>query len=129
MTPELTVLGLAALLQVVQIGLAGAGISRDAGLDWNMGPRDRQPQFSDQTKRLQRAVNNHFESLAFLTIAVLLLTVSGKAGGWTALAAWLHLGARVLYVPAYAYGWTPWRSYIWGVGFAAVIAMILRALF
>ena len=39
-SPELTVLGLAALLQAVQIGLAGWAVNRDAGPAWNAGPRD-----------------------------------------------------------------------------------------
>jgi uncharacterized MAPEG superfamily protein len=30
----------------------------------------------------------------------------------------------VLYVPAYAFGWNPWRSLIWAVGFLATVAMI-----
>ncbi len=41
MTPELTVLALAALLQVVQIALAGWSMNRDAGVEYNAGPRDR----------------------------------------------------------------------------------------
>ncbi|MDO5606765.1 MAG: MAPEG family protein [Paracoccus sp. (in: a-proteobacteria)] len=128
MTPELTVLALAGLLQAVQIGLAGMVMNADIGARWNTGPRDSMPEFSALTGRLRRAVNNHFESLAFLTVAVVVLSVSGKANGFTAWAAWLHLGARVLYVPAYAFGWTPWRSVIWAVGFVPLIAMIVVAL-
>lgn len=128
MTPEATVLGLAALLQALQIGLAGAAMNRDVGPRWNAGPRDDQPQFSVLTGRLRRAVANHFEGLALFTIAVVLVALSGAASAMTAAAAWLYLAARVLYVPAYALGWTPWRSLIWGVGFVATLAMILAAL-
>ena len=39
-----------------------------------------------------------------------------------------HLAARVLYIPAYAFGWTPWRSAIWGVGFLATLTMLIAAL-
>lgn len=129
MTPELTALSLAAILQAVQIALAGAAMNRDVGADWNAGPRDRQPEFSPLTGRLRRAVNNHFEALAFFTIAVVVVTLSGSASGFTAACGWVYLAARILYVPAYAYGWTPWRSAIFGVGFAATLAMILVALF
>ena len=128
MTPELTVLALAAILQAIQIGLAAAVMNADVGASWNAGPRDRQPEFSPLTGRLRRAVDNHFESLAFLTIAVVVVTLSGQANAFTAAAAWTHLAARVLYIPAYALGWTPWRSVIWGVGFVASLAMILAAL-
>ena len=128
MGAEGTVLGLAALLQAAQLGLAGASMNRDVGAGWNAGPRDDRPQFSVLTGRLRRAVANHFEGLALFTIAVVLVALSGAASALTATAAWLYLAARVLYVPAYAYGWTPWRSLIWAVGFVATLAMILAAL-
>ena len=129
MTPELTVLALAAILQFGQIALAGRSMNRDVGMDWSAGPRDDQPQLSVMTGRLRRAVSNHFEALALFTIAVLVVSLSGKAGTLTALCAWLYLAARILYVPAYAYGWTPWRSVIFGIGALATLVMLLTALF
>lgn len=129
MTPELTVLALAALLQSVQIVLAGAAMNRDVGNAWNVGPRDSQPEFSPLTGRLRRAVANHFEALIFFTIAVVVVTLSGKASGLTAACAWIYLAMRVVYVPAYAFGWAPWRSVVFGVGHAATLVMILAALF
>ena len=129
MTSELTVLALAVFLQVAQIGLAGAAMNRDVGLDWNASPRDTQPEFSPLTGRLRRAVSNHFEALTLFTIAVVVVTASGRASGLTAACAWVYLGARILYVPAYAYGWAPWRSAIFGVGLTATLVMLLAALF
>ncbi|MDO5621511.1 MAG: MAPEG family protein [Paracoccus sp. (in: a-proteobacteria)] len=128
MTTELTVLALAALLQAVQIGLAGAVMNRDVGADWNASPRDSQPQFSPITGRLRRAVNNHFEGLILFTIAVITVTLGNSASQMTAICAWLYLIARVLYVPAYAFGWSPWRSVIWATGFLATMTMLLTAL-
>ncbi len=129
MAPELTVLALAVFLQVGQIALAGWSMNRDAGLEWNASPRDEQPEFSALTGRLRRAVNNHFEALAFFTIAVLVVTASVSSSGFTATCAWIYLAARIVYVPAYAYGWAPWRSVIFGVGLTATLLMILAALF
>jgi len=129
MTPELTALAVAALLQSVQIVLAGAAMNRDVGLAWNASPRDSEPEFSALTGRLRRAVNNHFEALILFTIAVVVVTLSGAAGALTAVCAWIYLAARILYVPAYAYGWSPWRSAIFSVGFTATLVMILAALF
>lgn len=128
-SPELLVLGLAAILQAVQIGLAGWSMNRDGLQQWNAGPRDREPQFSARTSRLRRAVNNHFEALAFFTIAVVLVQFTRSSGAFTAVCAWVYLLARILYVPAYAFGWSPWRSLIFGVGFLATMLMILTALF
>lgn len=128
MTPELTVLALTVLLQFAQIGLAGWFMNRDAGVDYNLSPRDSQPPFSALTGRLRRAVNNHFEAMALFTIAAVVVTISGAASGVTAACAWIYLAARVLYVPAYAFGWAPWRSVIFGIGATATIVMILAAL-
>jgi len=84
MTPELTVLALAAILQVVQIGLAGWSMNRDAGVEYNAGPRDTEPALSPLTGRLRRAVSNHFENLILFTIAVVVVTLSGSASATTA---------------------------------------------
>lgn len=128
MTTELTALALAAILQAGQIFLAAIVMNTDIGADWNVGPRDSQPEFSAMTGRLRRAVNNHFEALVFFTIAVVVISISGKGNGLTAVAAWVYLAARILYIPAYAFGWSPWRTVIWGVGFAATMLMIVIAL-
>jgi len=127
--PELTVLALAAILQAVQIALAAASMNRDAGAAYNASPRDTQPEFSVLTGRLRRAVSNHFEALTFFIIAVVVVTLSGSASGLTATCAWIYLAARALYVPAYAFGWSPWRSVIFGIGFLATLVMIFAALF
>ena len=74
-------------------------------------------------------MNNHFEALTLFTIAVVVTTLSGSASAFTAACAWVYLGARILYVPAYAYGWAPWRSAIFGVGLIATLLMLLAALF
>ncbi len=129
MAAETTALALAALLQAVQIGLAAVSMNRDVGARWNASPRDTQPEFSVQTARLRRAVDNHFQGLILFTIAVVLVALTDGGGVLTAVCAWVYLIARMLYVPAYAYGWTPWRSVIWGFGFLATLVMILTSLF
>ena len=129
MAAETTALALAALLQAAQIGLAAAVMNADVGAKWNAGPRDTQPEVSAMTGRLRRAVNTHFEGLILFTIAVVVVVTSDSGSPLTVFCAWTYLLARILYVPAYAFGWSPWRSVIWGVGFIATLAMIVSALF
>ncbi len=62
------------------------------------------------------------------TIAVLVVTLGQAASPFTAACAWVYLGARVLYIPAYAYDLRPWRSLVWAIGFFATLSMILAAL-
>ena len=128
MTPELTALTLAALLQVVQIGLFASQAQKQVGRPYAASPRDEAKQLSGVAGRLQRALDNHFEGLALFTIAVVVTTLSQQSGPFSAICAWVYLAARVLYVPAYARGWTPGRSIIWGVGFLATVLMLLAAL-
>ena len=135
MSPELTVLALAALLQVGQFALMAVPANLELGPGKTLSPRDRdrpggplQEQVSTRTARLIRALDNHFEALILFTIAVVVVTLSNASGPVTAACAWTYLGARVLYVPAYAFGWVPWRSVIWAVGLVATVAMVLAAL-
>ena len=131
MTPELTALALAGLLQAVQFVLMSAGANRELGRAKTTGTRDAldlQAELSPRTARLLRALDNHFEGLILFTLAVVVVTLSGGSSWLTAACAWAYLAARALYVPAYAFGLVPWRSAIWVVGFAATVVMILAAL-
>ena len=130
MTPELTALALAALLQAAQFIAFAIPANREIGPGYTMSARDRPPSraMSQRTLRLQRALNNHVEWLLFFTVAVVVVTLSDQASSFTALCAWVYLAARVLYVPAYAFGWRPGRSIIWAVGFTATVLMVISTL-
>jgi uncharacterized MAPEG superfamily protein len=130
MTAELTALALAGLLQMVQFVLFAVPANMELGTRYTAGSRDRAPErpLSTLTGRLQRAMNNHFEGLILFTLAVVVVTLSGQSTTLTAACAWAYLAARILYVPAYALGWTPGRSVIWAVGFFATLIMILASL-
>ena len=130
MTPELTALALAGLLQMVQFILFAVPANLELGTRYTAGCRDRAPErpLSTLTGRLQRAMNNHFEGLILFTLAVTVVTLSGQQTPLTAILAYTYLVARILYVPAYALGLAPWRSAIWAVGWFATLALMLTAL-
>ncbi len=130
MTPELTALTLAGLLQMVQFIFFAVPANLELGTRYTSGPRDRPPErpLSTLTGRLQRAMNNHFEGLILFTLAVVVVTLSGQSSAFTAACGFAYLAARLLYIPAYAFGWNPWRSAIWSVGWFATLAMMLAAL-
>ena len=135
MTPELTALALAALLQGVQFTLMAIPANIELGVGKTASPRDSsrlgKPMIelvSDKTGRLIRAMNNHFEALILFTIAVVVITLGDKGTGLSAICAWTYLAARILYIPAYYFGWSPWRSLIWFVGFLSTMLMIVSAL-
>ncbi len=129
MTPELTALALAALLQVVQLALYAVAGNMAMGVKAALSPRDGQtPELPTKTARLKRALDNHFEGLILFTIACLVVTLGDAANAYTATCAYIYLAARVLFIPAYVYGWVPARSVIWGAGFLATVAMLGAAL-
>lgn len=135
MTPELTALTFAAILQVFQIALMAVPANLELQSGQTLGPRDRdrmggdlQDMVSQRTARLYRAMNNHFEGLILFSIACVVVTLAGQSSPFTTVCAFAYLGARVLYIPAYAFGWVPWRSLIWAAGYCATAAMLVAAL-
>lgn len=128
MTPELTTLALAGLLQAVQFLGYSIAANLQVGPKYALGPRDTPRQLTGLAGRLQRALNNHFEGLILFTLAVVVVTLGDQSTAFTRACAYTYLTARILYVPAYALGLAPWRSLIWGVGFFATAGMIIAAL-
>jgi uncharacterized MAPEG superfamily protein len=128
MTTELTVLALAGLLQVLQMVLMAIPANQQMGTAYTAGSRDEKREPTGVPGRLYRAANNHFEGLILFTLAVVVVTLGGQASGVTATCAWIYLGARVLYIPAYAFGIAYLRSVIWAVGFGATAVMLVAAL-
>ena len=132
---EILVLVLAALLQVVQLILMAVPANLELGVGKTLSPRDAhrlggslESQVSVRTARLLRAVNNHFEALLLFAIAVVVITLTEQSTALSAACAWSYLVARVLYIPAYVFGWVPWRSAIWAVGLVATVIMLLSAI-
>jgi len=132
---EIKILALAALWQLVQFGLMAIPVNIEVGTKKTLSSRDAdtlggsiQSQVSARTGRLIRALDNHFEALILFTIAVVVVVLSDKSSAFTQGCAWLYLFSRVLYVPAYALNWVPWRSVIWAIGFTATAAMLVAAI-
>lgn len=128
MSPELTALDLAGLLQFAQVVLYAIPANRQLGPRYALSPRDEGRVLTGFAARAQRAMNNHFENLILFSLAVLVVTISGTQSGFSAACAWVYLCARVLYVPAYVGGWVPWRSLFFATGWMATLAMLLTAL-
>lgn len=135
MTTELIVLTLAGLLQVIQFTLMAIPANLELGRGKTMSPRDPaklggtvDELLSERAGRLKRAMDNHFEGLILFTIACVVITVSGRSTTFTGTLAIIYLFARIIYIPAYAFGWVPWRSYIWFAGFLSTALMFIAAL-
>ena len=130
MTPELTALAVAGLMQAGLVTLFAVPANLELSPAYTTGPRDMPPKrpLSVKTARLQRALNNSFEALILFTIAVVVVTLGQQSTQLTQTCGWVFVAARALYIPAYWFGWAPWRSAIWGAGFSATLIMIMAAL-
>lgn len=128
MTPELTALALAGILQFVQVAVFAIPANLQVGPGYAMSPRDEARRLTGLAGRAQRAMNNHFENLLLFAVAVFVVTASGTGGTLTAWCGWIYLVARALYLPAYLFGWVPWRSLFFAAGWLATLLMLIAAL-
>ena len=125
MTSELIVLALAGLLLVVHIMLAAHYKTKQYGAEWNMGPRDEdKPPLNDIAGRLERASDNFRETLPLAIIVLFGVVVAGKTSELTAIAAWVWLGARIVYLPLYWAGIPKIRTLIFGVSLLALLTVL-----
>ena len=125
MPAELTVLALSGLLLLAHIFAAIHVKTKQYGVDWNMGARDEDlPPLNPLAARLERARDNYLETLPLAIIALGGVVLAGKASELTAIAAWVWLGARVVYLPLYGAGVPKVRTYVWGAALLALITVL-----
>ncbi|MGG7567400.1 MAPEG family protein [Rhodovulum sp. DZ06] len=126
---EITVLALLVLVSAGYFFFYSVTANMQVGPKYAMGPRDEPRQLTGLAGRAQRALNNQFEGMILYTAAALAVTLLEASSPFTATCAWIYLGVRVVYLPLYALGATPWRSIAWGVGFFATLGMAGAAAF
>ncbi len=126
---ELRLLGLAVIIGLVHLFWA-AGAARGSGQDlqWAGGSRDEARPMGVVAGRLHRAYRNFMETFPFFAAAILAATLMERTGTLTLWGSMLYVGARALYVPAYASGVRLVRSLIWFVAMIGLI-MVVVALF
>jgi len=91
MTTELTILGWALVLALVQIFIPAALRNKETGRAYNIGPRDEPgPPIGKVTGRLQRAHRNLLETLPIFAAAILIAHVANREGVLTLWGAWLY---------------------------------------
>ncbi len=129
MSYELQALGWAALIWVLHFLVTSMAASGQVGMGYLLGPRDEQKELTGAAARLKRAMANYNEGLLLFAVAVVLVVLGQASSELTQYCAGVFLASRLLYIPAYALGWSPWRTLIWFIGFAATLVMVLAALF
>lgn len=122
MTTELFVLALGAILLVVHIILAVHFKTKQYGATWNMGARDEdKPPLDDIPARLERASANFQETFPLAIVALGGLAIADKGTEISAIAAWVWLIARVVYLPIYWAGIPKIRTAVFAVSLLALL--------
>ncbi|WP_460272533.1 MAPEG family protein [Celeribacter sp. ULVN23_4] len=130
MTPELAALAVTAFIHLAAVAWSQKALEKDIGRKGNTGTREGlDEKLSEHTKRLRRALANHTENIGLFIIAVVLVQLTESNSVFTAICAWLYVAMRALYLPAYAFGWVPWRSLIFTGGLLFTFAMIVASFF
>lgn len=130
MPQELTILALAAMLALAHIMIAINLKTKQYGTAWNMGARDEAlPPLNPVAGRMERARNNYLETLPIAVIALFGVVLAGKANELSAIAGWVWLGARVVYLPLYWAGVPKVRTLVWLVATLALLVVLGVLLF
>ena len=130
MTTELEVLVYGCLLLIAHILIAVSYKTRQYGRAWNMGPRDDAlPPLDAVPGRLARAQANFLETFPLAIVGMLGLALTGRGNEVTAIAAWVWLGARLIYLPLYWAGVPKIRTAVWASSMAALLVILAVLLF
>ena len=117
------------MLALVHIFAAVRVKTRQYGTRWNVGARDEAlPPAEPIVGRLARAQANYLETFPIMAAAILIITVASLNDRWTALGAMLWLGARIVYLPLYAFGVPVVRTLVFMVSVVGIVLVLAPAL-
>jgi uncharacterized MAPEG superfamily protein len=129
---EAQLLGLAVLLGFVQLAWAAVAARRQQGLHWARGPRDEERPVTGMAARLERAFRNYMETFPLFAAALILgATLDQGDAVKHLLTVWgslIYVGARIVYLPLYAWGVPNWRTIVWSVSVLGLL-LVTAALF
>ena len=124
---EIVMLGLAAVLLLLQLFLHSISSTMEMGGDYKAGPRDEARVLRGVfSGRADRAFRNLLETFPIFAALALALVVTGRNGGLGALGAQAWVITRILYVPLYFIPIPFARSLVWSVSIFALVAMLVR---
>ncbi len=124
MTADLWALVAAMLLAVVQLTLSSVLTLRQLGGAWVAGSRDESREVTGLSGRFVRAHRNLLEIFPQFVAALFLVHAAHAAGSLSTIGAWLFVIARLLYVPAYAFGPVGLRPICWLAAQAGIFVIV-----
>lgn len=98
--------------------IQGSLVPAMQGLKWGLGSRDEPLEKSASQGRFARKVQNHIEAMLMYIPLMVLVVYLGRENEWTALAAWLVIIGRSIFIPCYLFGVFGLRSVGYGIALA-----------
>ena len=130
MAVELKILALGAVLLMIYIFTATRFKTAQYGRKWNVGARDEAlPPPTPVTGRTMRAQANFQETFPIAIVALLGVVLANRTSEMTALGGWIWLGARVVYLPIYAFGVPVIRTIVFVISMVGLGMVIWPLLF
>ena len=127
MPAEIVMLGLGAVLLLLQMFLQSVSSAIELGGGYKAGPRDDTRMVrSVIAGRADRAFRNLLETFPIFAALALALVITGRNGGLGALGAQVWIVMRILYVPLYLIQIPFARSVVWFASIFALVAMLVR---
>ena len=124
---EIVMLGLGAVLLLLQMFLQSVSSAIELGGGYKAGPRDDTRMVrSVIAGRADRAFRNLLETFPIFAALALALVITGRNGGLGALGAQAWIVMRILYVPLYLIQIPFARSVVWFASIFALVAMLVR---
>ena len=124
MTNDLWALVAALLLASVQLGIASVLTLRQAGGAWVLSARDTPREVTGVSGRFVRAHRNLLEIFPQFVAALFVVHAAHAVGSLAAVGAWAFVAARVLYVPAYAFGPPGVRPLLWQAAWVGIVTIL-----
>ena len=128
LTSELSILALYGLVVAITLVLQATGALLQLDMGYLLSSRDEGRTVTGMAARTERALANSVTAMALFAPAILILAVKDSFTAGTLTAAQVFLAARVVYLPAYAFGITGLRTLAWSAGFFATIVLYFLAL-
>lgn len=125
---EITILVFYGLLVILNLLLQATGALGQLGMGYLLSSRDEHRTVSGIAARLERALNNSVTAMVLFAPAVLLIVVTDNSTNQSVLACQAFLIARLVYLPAYAFGLVGIRSLAWTVGLLSTALLYFLAL-
>jgi uncharacterized MAPEG superfamily protein len=122
---ELTLVGVAVAIGLIQLLLAAIAAQPQRGMAWNVGSREQPVVLTGMAGRLERAFTNFRETFPLFAAAVVIAYFLGDTGRLTAWGATLYVLGRAFYVPLYAFAITYVRSVVWFASFIGIVLIVL----